>query len=199
MAKSLSQSTSIKRANLVDAANHHSLDKARQAALIKASQQGDAAAFRALYESHKGRVYAVVYRLIGDADEAKDVTQDVFVQVWKSLKSFRGESAFSTWLHRVATNITISHIRKRKHWWQRFVSDNDQELPEASTTMALPDDRLEVAILGLPEQARMVFVLFAVEGYKHEEIASLLGIAVGSSKAQYFRARKLLREKLDHE
>ncbi len=183
----------------MDAVDQRTLDKARQAALIKASQQGDAEAFRVLYESHKGRVYAVVYRLVADADEAKDVTQDVFVQVWKSLKSFRGDSAFSTWLHRVATNITISHIRKRKHWWRRFVTGEEGEAHEGITTMELPDERLEKAILGLPEQARMVFVLFAIEGYKHEEIGSILGIASGSSKAQYHRARKLLKEKLEDE
>jgi len=167
--------------------------------LVDACKSGDQQAFRVLYEQHVGRVYALCVRLCGDRDEAADIAQDVFVQVWEKLDSFRGDSAFSTWLHRVATNIALSHIRKRKSWWQRLVPSEEVALCEAGAPMDIVDDALDHAIAKLPEQARLVFVLFAVEGYRHEEIGRLLGIAVGTSKAQYFRARALLKEQLEDE
>ena len=169
-------------------------------ALVKRSIAGDQQAFKLLYEKHVARVYAICLRLCCDKDEAADVAQEVFIQVWKKLANYRGESAFSTWLYRVTTNISISHIRKRKAWWARGIdwtkAVNEEEM---KTRAPHAEHNLDRDIAQLPEQARLVFVLFAIEGYRHEEIAQILNIATGTSKAQYHRARQLLKEKLKHE
>ncbi len=133
--------------------------------------------------------------MLADKDSAEDVCQEVFVQLWQKISNFRGESKFSTWLHSVATNIVLGHIRKNKSWIQRVFSIEDQTIEVA--TVEMPDcSNLDKKIQTLPERARLVFVLFAIEGYRHEEIANMLGMAVGTSKAQYHRARGLLRESL---
>ena len=141
---------------------------------------------------------------LADKDSAEDVCQEVFVVLWQKINHFRGESKFSTWLHSVATNVVLSHLRKHKNWLQRVFSIEDQvkgqsNINEASVELVdhSPLDDLDRHIARLPERARLVFVLFAVEGYRHEEIASMLKMAVGSSKSQYHRARTLLREWLN--
>lgn len=170
------------------------------AVLIARCTSGDQRAFQSLYEKHIGRVYAICVRLCNDKDEASDIAQDVFIQVWKKLKDYRGDSAFSTWLYRVATNITISHLRKRKPFWARHIDWSDASSEEEMRVDSGHfEHNLDKDIAGLPEQARLVFVLFAIEGYRHEEIAKMMKIAVGTSKAQYHRARKILREKLTNE
>jgi RNA polymerase sigma-70 factor (ECF subfamily) len=119
----------------------------------------------------------------------------VFVQLWQKIHNFRGESKFSTWLHSVATNIVLGHIRKNKTWIQRIFSIEEQVVEDIAVEM--PElSSLDKNIQSLPERARLVFILFAIEGYRHEEIAKMLGMAVGSSKAQYHRAKGLLRESL---
>ncbi len=138
--------------------------------LVARAQAGDQTAFRELYREHAGRVYALCLRLTGDGRDAEERTQDVFVRLWDKLSSFRGESAFSSWLHRLAVNVVLNE--------------------------GLGID-LERAIAELPDGAREVFVLYDIEGYGHGEIAQLVGIAEGTSKAQLFRARRLLREKLE--
>jgi len=160
---------------------------------IKAAQQGDQQAFHYLYQQHHRRVYALCWRMLADKSSAEDVCQEVFVQLWQKIANFRGESKFTTWLHSVATNIILAHLRKQKNWLQRVFSIEDQPQQEDSVEMPeLPE--LDKQIMKLPERARLVFVLFAVEGYRHEEIAQMLNMAVGSSKAQYHRARTLLKE-----
>jgi len=168
-------------------------------AIVTRCIAGDQRAFKLLYERHVGRVYAICFRLCGDKDEASDIAQDVFIQVWKKLKDYRRESAFSTWLYRVATNITLSHLRKRKPLWARHIDwANAGQEEQMGVKQSHFEQGLDKQIAELPEQARFVFILFAVEGYRHEEIAKMMKIAVGTSKAQYHRARKLLKEKLNN-
>lgn len=160
--------------------------------LVSLSQQGDRAAFRQLYQQHSGRVYAVCVRLLADRSKAEDACQEVFVKVWQQLTLFRGDSSFSTWLHSIATRTAIDLWRQDK-----LLRLATEELPEIARAELGQSRELEQLILRLPHQARAVFVLFALEGYQHQEIAELLGIAEGSSKSQYHRARQLLREWLD--
>ena len=162
------------------------------------AQRGDAAAFRMLYESHVGRVHAVCLRLAGDRREAEEHTQDVFVRAWERLSTFRGESAFSTWLHRLAVNEVLQARRSAGRRSARvMLTDEAETIERTSQPNDPPSPDLEQAIAGLPEGARMVFVLHDVEGYQHQEIARMSGIAEGTSKAQLHRARRLLREGLE--
>lgn len=167
--------------------------------LVARAQIGDQTAFRELYRQHAGRVYALCLRLTGDSSAAEERTQDVFVRLWDKLKSFRGESAFSSWLHRLAVNVVLNEQRTTGRRELRVMPSADPaalERGKGEPTIGLSID-LEQAIAALPDGAREVFVLFDIEGYGHAEIASLTGIAEGTSKAQLFRARKLLREKLE--
>ena len=165
-------------------------------ARIRRAQAGDRAAFRELYEEHAGRVYALCLRMTGDEEEAMERTQDAFVRAWKSLGSFRGESAFSTWLHRLTVNVVLTERRSagRRERRTRVAGDSGPRVTPAARAGLHVD--LERAIAGLPPGARAVFVLYDVEGYGHEEIAEMIGIAPGTSKAQLHRARRLLREAL---
>lgn len=160
---------------------------------------GDESAFEALYREHAGRVFALCLRLSGDRIRAGELTQDVFVRCWEKLRSFRGESAFGSWLYRLAVNVVWMTNRGDRRREQRVIpveSPDVHERPRAGGADGVGID-LEQAIAGLPEGAREVFVLYDVEGYRHEEIAQMTGIAVGTSKAQLFRARRLLRERLE--
>ncbi|MGB0893634.1 MAG: RNA polymerase sigma factor [Parashewanella sp.] len=164
---------------------------------IPLAQQGDKAAFKQLYQQHHPRIYALVLRLCGCRSFAEEITQECFVRVWQKLPSFRGESQFSTWLHRLCINQALSMIKAQKSLWARFL--NQESVSQESMLEASVNDdysELDCLILKLPERARQVFVLHAVEGYRHEEVANLLGMATGTSKAQFHRARKLLKEML---
>lgn len=171
--------------------------------LVLAAQGGDDLAFAALYNAHAGRVFALCLRLSGDSVLAAELVQDVFVRVWERLSGYRGESAFATWLHRVAVNTVLDGARRRRRRQLRvaIAADfSDLALLERSAAPALePSDSLdlEAAIARLPAGARAVFVLFDLEGFAHDEVAALLGIAVGTSKAHLFRARRLLRGMLE--
>jgi len=170
--------------------------------LVEKARSGDTAAFRRLYEENVGRVYALCLRMTGDPGRAEELAQDAFLRAWDKLDTFRGEARFSTWLHRLAVNVVLAHRRSRGKRWSRLVMTDDIQPYEAVTTAPQPGDRaagmdLEKAIAELPDGARTVFVLFEVEGLQHQEIAELTGTAVGTSKAQLHRARKLLREALD--
>jgi RNA polymerase sigma-70 factor (ECF subfamily) len=167
--------------------------------LVRRAQAGDQTAFRDLYRQLAGRVYALCLRLTGDAGAAEERTQDVFVRAWDKLRSFRGESAFSSWLHRLAVNVVMNERRSTFRREQRVVSvaaPDQLERGGGGSVVGLNID-LERAIAALPQGAREVFVLYDIEGYSHAEIADLTGIAEGTSKAQLFRARHLLRENLD--
>ena len=183
--------------NVIEAGNRFLSDD--ELLLIQRVKQGDRLAYQQLYEQYCPRVYGICYRLLGDASNAEDAVQEVFIQVWNKIGSFKEQSKFSTWLFSVATNLAISHYRKRNTWWSRFRSTEDVVIEETGAEDVRQEHGLDKKIQRLPEQARMVFVLFAVEGYRHEEIATKLGIAVGSSKSQYHRAKGLLKGWIENE
>ncbi|BBW92546.1 MULTISPECIES: RNA polymerase sigma factor [Pseudoalteromonas] len=168
-------------------------------ALIERVKSGDQSAYTMLYQLHIKRVYGLCLRLLADQSHAEDAAQEVFVQVWHKIAMFDGRSQFSTWLYSVASNIAINYLRKQKSWVQKVVSIEQDGMDEQSAKDCKGLNGLDKLIVRLPERARMVFVLFAVEGYRHEEIAEQLGIAVGSSKSQYHRARQLLQEWYENE
>lgn len=166
---------------------------------VAAAQKGDKQAFYYLYQQYVGRVNAICWRLLANRQKAEDASQDVFIKVWQQLPKFRGDSSFATWLHSIATRTAVDLWRQEKYLRLTDSSDEQPELVEQALVCADEDQPLEHAIQRLPAQARVVFVLFALEGYQHQEIATLLGIAEGTSKAQYFRARQLLQEWLADE
>jgi RNA polymerase sigma-70 factor (ECF subfamily) len=157
---------------------------------------GDASAFERLYRTHVSRIHGLARRMLGTV-EADEVTQDIFVRTWQKLGQFRGESAFSTWLHRLAVNVVIE--RRRSFAIQRDRMSDDESALELATAPAAHTDLsmdFETAIEQLPPGAREILVLHDVEGYKHREIAGLLGITTGTSKRQLHRARLLMRKYL---
>lgn len=158
---------------------------------------GDAQAFERLYRAHVARVHSLARRMVG-ADDADELTQDVFVRAWEKLGTFRGESAFGTWLHRVAINVILGKRQTMATRRGRFTGSPEQ-LGQLAAKAAPAGLRLdfETAIAQLPEGAREVFVLHDVQGYKHQEIADMLGVSSGTSKAQLHRARMALRRHLD--
>ncbi|MCU0625310.1 MAG: sigma-70 family RNA polymerase sigma factor [Gemmatimonadaceae bacterium] len=167
---------------------------ATDAELIARAIAGDELAMRALWAEHAPRVDAVVRRLVRDADEAADIAQEVWIQIFRALPGFRGDAQFSTWAHRIAVNRTLNALRRAR----RLVGAAE-ELEE--DTVSVEDDvdqpflrqSLEEAMHKLPPGARTVFVLHDVEGFTHEEIAAQLGITTGGSKSQLFKARAKLR------
>jgi RNA polymerase sigma-70 factor (ECF subfamily) len=167
-----------------------------EAALVARAQRGNARAFEALYRAHVDRVYGLCLRMTGNVGEAEDCTQEAFIQAWNKLDRFRGDSAFGTWMHRIAVNAVLGRIRKSKRERDRL-----QVVAETTSSPASIGDSgdlrdLSDAIDRLPEGARHVFVLNAVYGYSHEESSDMLGIAVGTTKAQLHRARRLLAQQL---
>jgi RNA polymerase sigma-70 factor (ECF subfamily) len=166
--------------------------------LVRPGDDDADATFAALYREHAGRVYALCLRLTGDAARARDLTQDVFVRAWENLDSFRGESALASWLHRVTVNVALSAWRNERRRTQRV--ETRSVLPDAPSGEDGDPERhldLDAAIATLPHGARTVFVLHDVQGYRHDEIAAMTGMAVGTSKAHLFRARRLLRQRLN--
>ena len=169
-------------------------NQAQELALVNAAKAGDKIAYRKLYDTYVGRVYALCFRLTADRGLAEDATQEVFIQLWRKLENFKGQSRFTTWLHSVTSHVTVSYMRKQKGWFKKMFNIEDAGLNEDADEGSVDDVDLDHFIQKLPERARLVFVLHAVEGYRHEDIADLLGMAVGSSKAQFHRAKKLLTE-----
>ena len=163
---------------------------------VAAAAGGDAAAFERLYRTHVARIHSLTRRMLGGRD-ADEVTQDIFVRTWQKLGQFRGDSAFSTWLHRLAVNVVIEKRRSFAIQRERM-SDDPEALDFATVAPARADLRVdfEAAIEQLPPGAREIFVLHDVEGYKHREIAAMLDIASGTSKRQLHRARMLMRRYL---
>lgn len=167
--------------------------------LVRRAQARELPAFERLYRAHVGRVHAICLRMTANARSAEEMTQKTFLTVWQKLPDFRGESAFSSWLHRVAVNTVLADLRAEHRRTQRVFGTEDPAAFETPVTSgAVPGVRLDLeqAIAGLPPQARAVFVLHDVEGWQHQEIAEQLGVATGTSKAQLHRARKLLQEAL---
>ncbi len=168
--------------------------------LARAAAAGDSAAFEKLYEQHRRRVYSLCLRMLGNVSQAEDLTQEVFLQVFKKIGSFRGDSAFTTWLHRLTVNQVLMHLRRRGVKLEHTSEEGDftdvVETSLQSTRRISMVDRiaLEKAISELPPGYRTVFVLHDVEGYEHGEISDLLGVTVGTSKSQLHKARMRLRE-----
>ncbi|MEL6868996.1 MAG: sigma-70 family RNA polymerase sigma factor [Pseudomonadota bacterium] len=156
---------------------------------------GDTRAYEHLYRAHCGQIYALCLRMTANAAEAEDATQDAFIQAWSKLATFRGDSAFSSWLHRIAVNVVLTQMRKRKREAQKMALVVPDEAPDTQTAHDMPD--IERAIAALPERARQVFVLAGVYGYTHEQVATTLDVAVGTCKAHLHRARQMLQEHLD--
>lgn len=172
-----------------------------EAKLVGAARLGDIAAFESLYRANRDRIYGLLWRICGgDPSLAEDLLQESFVRAWQKLDSFRGESRFSTWLHRLSANVALSdrriRVRRIRH---EVVMEEAVERTAIGERGVFIDKRmdLEKAIARLPERARTVLVLFDIEGYGHAEIAEMTGMAVGSSKAQLHRARKLIRKELE--
>jgi len=166
--------------------------------LVRDAQNGDLLAFERLYRENERKVFALCLRLSSDAALAEELTQEVFVRAWRKLGSFRGESAFSTWLYPLTVNVALSERRSRRRRDARIVATDDPASLERSPLAPRPEAGfdLERAMAALPPGARAVFVLHDVEGRTHDEIAAILDLAPGTSKAQLFRARRLLREAL---
>jgi RNA polymerase sigma-70 factor (ECF subfamily) len=165
---------------------------------VRRAQAGDEAAFEQLYREHVGRVYALCLRMAADTAHAQELVQDVFVRAWERLETFRGEAAFGSWLHRLAVNVVLADRRLAARRSEDPLPDDDAPAaaPAAATPPGLRMD-LEAAIARLPAMRRQVLVLYDIEGYGHREIAALLGIAEGTSKAHLFQARRQLREALE--
>lgn len=165
--------------------------------LIALAQRGNATSFEALYRLHIGKVYGLCLRMTGNASEAEDCAQDAFIQAWTKLELFRGDSAFSTWLHRIAVNAVLGRMRKSRREHDRLQVVRDISPPTATVGDSGGMQDLEQALDELPSGARHVFVLHAVYGYSHDETGEMLGIANGTSKAQLHRARRLLAQQLE--
>ena len=189
-----------------EAAHESELERARRAAevrrLVESAARGSAAAFEQLYRLHLGRVYGLCLRMTGHRETAEDCTQEAFVQAWRSLPRFEARASFGTWMHRIAVNAVLAQARRRR---ERIGADAsiEEELAESLPDESLGDAGegldLEAAIAGLPTGARHVLVLAGVYGYTHEETADMLGVAVGTCKAQLHRARQLLGRRMHDE
>jgi RNA polymerase sigma-70 factor, ECF subfamily len=165
---------------------------------VERARRGDPHAFEELYREHSGQVYATACRMTADEALAKDVTQEVFIRLWKKIGSFRGESEFTTWFRRLTINVCLNALNSERRREKRvFGADDLDAFDRGTTTRPEHAIDLERAIKTLPTNARAVFVLHDVEGYKHVEIAEMTGVAVGTVKAQLHRARKLLQGQLN--
>jgi RNA polymerase sigma-70 factor, ECF subfamily len=177
-----------------------------EAALIEKAKQGDAGAFQALYDKHKRRVYSLCLRMTSNTAEAEDLTQEAFLQLYRKIGTFRGESAFSTWLHRLSVNVVLMHLRKKSLpvvSLEETTQPGEEDTPKkdfGTEDLALAGsiDRLQLqkAVDDLPPGYRTIFVLHDVEGYEHNEIATIVGCSIGNSKSQLHKARMKLRDLL---
>jgi len=191
-------SDSMLNAQLAAAATAGAGERDESRALIARVVRGDVGAARVLYDRHAPRVYRLAYRMCGDRDLAGDLVQDVFVRVFQRLDRFRGEAAFTTWLHRVAVTTCLNTLRKVKRFRRREVDLEHADGADGDAAQSDPVLRaaLDRAIDDLPPPLRIALVMHAIEGYTHGEIADALGIAEGTSKSRVFEARSRLREAL---
>jgi RNA polymerase sigma-70 factor, ECF subfamily len=193
------------KGNLTDPEQRQASDSL-EAALIEKAKLGDAQAFQALYDKHKRRVYSLCLRMTANTAEAEDLTQEAFLQLYRKIATFRGESAFSTWLHRLSVNVVLMHLRKKSLpvvSLEETTQGGDEDTPKkdfGADDLALAGsiDRLQLqrAVDDLPPGYRTIFVLHDVEGYEHNEIATIVGCSIGNSKSQLHKARMKLRDLL---
>jgi RNA polymerase sigma-70 factor, ECF subfamily len=177
-----------------------------EAEAIERAKKGDAESFEGLYALHKRRVYSLCLRMTGNTAEAEDLTQEAFLQLYRKIATFRGESAFSTWLHRLTVNVVLMHLRRKglpQVSLEETLEPQQEDGPRKDIgtrdkMLAGSIDRinLERAIEGLPPGYRIIFVLHDIEGYEHNEIAGMLGCSIGNSKSQLHKARMKLRDLL---
>lgn len=168
--------------------------------VVRRAQQGDVAAFESLYRTYVPGIVALARRMVGDEHEAREVVQDIFVRAWERLASFRGESTLGTWLHRLGVNVILERLRSAKRDAGRFIDDDIAAAPVSGPTSDVQlDARMDIdaALARLPAGARVVFVMHDIEGYSHEEIATITGLAPGTARAQLWRARRRLMRLLD--
>jgi RNA polymerase sigma-70 factor (ECF subfamily) len=179
--------------------------KLTEAEAIERAKQGDAEAFEFLYNLHKRRVYSLCLRMTTNTAEAEDLTQEAFLQLFRKIGTFRGESAFSTWLHRMAVNVVLMRLRKKglpivplEDTIETEEETPKKELGAEDISLAGSIDRLQLqrSIDALPPGYRSIFVLHDIEGYEHNEIADMVGCSIGNSKSQLHKARMKLRELL---
>src|ERR1700691_3332316 len=203
----------MKVSNQAQRIDEASTSKARdlsEAEAIRLAQQGDGAAFEHLYRLHCRRVYCLCFRMVSDTSEAEDITQDVFLQLFRKIHTFRGNSAFSTWLYRLTLNMVLMRFRKRKHVQVSIDSPSTSCEGDASAPMEIGEEdltltgtinrmSLQKALGQLPDGYKQMFILHDVEGYEHNEIARILGCSTGNSKSQLHKARQRLRELLNQE
>jgi RNA polymerase sigma-70 factor (ECF subfamily) len=191
----------------VSASTQAELPELTDADVVRLAQQGDALAFERLYRRHSRKVYTLCLRMVGDRTDAEDLTQEVFLQLFRKIHQFRGESAFSTWLHRMSVNIVLMRFRKKNLVEQSLetVTNHEDGSSSASQEFGAPDLRLsgavdritlETAINELPPGYKAMFILHDVQGYNHDEIAGIFGCTAGNSKSQVHKARTRLRELL---
>lgn len=187
-----------------------SFDSAALGETIRLAQLGDPSAFETIYQQYASRVYALCLRMLRDPVEAEDLTQEAFLQVFRKLNTFRGESAFSTWLHRLTVNLVLMRLRKKSPPTVSIeaTADQDSEIDPPTVDVGAPDLRLEGSIdrlrlerciEQLPAGYRAIFVLHDIQGYQHGEIAEIVGRSVGDSKSQLHKARMRLRRLLNEE
>ncbi len=176
-----------------------------EAELIERAKQGDAQAFQALYDKHRRRVYSLCLRMTANTAEAEDLTQEAFLQLYRKIGTFRGESAFSTWLHRLSVNVVLMQLRKKslpvvslEETTQGEEDTPKKDFGAEDLALAGSIDRLQLqkAVDDLPPGYRTIFVLHDVEGYEHNEIATIVGCSIGNSKSQLHKARMKLRDLL---
>ena len=177
--------------------------KMPEAEAINGCMAGDQSAFEALYNMHKRRVYSLCLRMVSNVAEAEDLTQEAFMQLFRKISTFRGESAFSTWLHRLAVNVVLMHLRKKGLDEVSLDQEPDEDSQDSPKKEYGGEDlnligtvdrvTLEKAMGDLPPGYRTIFVLHDVEGYEHNEIADLIGCSIGNSKSQLHKARLKLR------
>jgi len=183
---------------LAKALDTGSRDSVSTETLVERAQGGDTHAFEAIYRRLVGRIYALCLRMSRDPQRAEELTQDVFVRAWERMGSFRGDSRFTTWLHRLAVNVVLQagRTRGRRESREHLVADPGEY--SARVVREMPGTRVDIerAIAALPDGARTVLVLRDIEGYKYDEIAEIQGVALGTVKAQIHRARRMLREAL---
>jgi RNA polymerase sigma-70 factor (ECF subfamily) len=167
-------------------------------ALIERARRGDSRAFERLYREHVGRVHGLCLRMTRNPEQAADCAQDAFIKAWKALPKFEARSSFSTWLHRIAVNTVLEKRRGGSNAEFAVEDPTEYEVePKATFDSPVEEEELEAAIASLPQGARDALVLCGVYGYEHQEAASMLGIAVGTCKAQLHRARGLLKDRLE--
>ena len=194
------------KGNLTDPEQRQANDLVEAELIVKA-KLGDAQAFQSLYEKHKRRVYSLCLRMTSNTAEAEDLTQEAFLQLYRKIATFRGESAFSTWLHRLSVNVVLMHLRKKslpvvslEETTQGSGEDDTPKKDFGAEDIALAGsiDRLQLqkAVDDLPPGYRTIFVLHDVEGYEHNEIADIVGCSIGNSKSQLHKARMKLRDLL---